>query len=600
MITGGSRHIHCGVLPHSGTMRASKLASVLLLCAGAVCLCGCGEFFNRKSTEIESRAVLNELSKVRENPNVSNPMPELYQGPARRMAVDDGVKVFYFAKNCPVIDLAANIKEVGFTVSSNPSTNQVILHCPDDEQADKAIDYLERLDVAPIQVNIDCLILERFGDVTKDWETTMLIQNLFGESITVGENKFPDPIFPGASLRESRRSEFGLDIGYWDGENGHKVRFLVDMLESRGYLKVLLNPTLETVNGKAAKVEIRDKAPIPKTVSDGRREPYTLTDYQWVADSVEVTPSVYSDGTIGLATEIIVGSKSKPEGVTQISIITQRSIKVAENRIDPGKSLIIGGMRKSENRSVVRGAPFLKDLPLVGFLFSSKDFEEKATEIIFILTPSVSSNGAPYTPTADMVREKYRSPGSQSDLGGILSDPFGTDVYTQYVNEQARKAEAERVRTQRDAEEAERLAASQRQYTEQTQAEAQRLQEQARQAEAAYEKALREIQQSRASTQAMEQQGQAQQERIGQLELQMQQSRTQAEQATRDAQAAARQAQEAQSKARAMEDKASQAKQTEQKARQELEEAQKKIKQIEQQSSSSPPSPGAAQEPVQP
>ncbi len=592
----GCRHI----LQQGRFYRYSLAVSKAALCAGLIAICGCGTFFAKKTTEIESRAILNELSKVRENPNVSNPMPDIYQGPARRMAVDNGVKVFYFAKNCPVVDLAANIKEVGFTVSNNPSTNQLVLHCPDDEQADKAIEYLERLDVAPIQVNIDCLILERFGDVTKDWETSMLIENLFGEGITVGENKYPNALFPGASLRESKRSEFGLDIGYWQGEPGHRVRILVDVLESRGYLKVLLNPTLETVNGKAAKVEIRDKAPIPKFVSDGRNEPYTLTDYQWVADSVEVTPSVYSDGTIGLATEIIVGSKSKPEGVIQTSIITQRSIKVAENRIDPGKSLIIGGMRKSENRSVIRGAPFLKDLPLVGFLFSSKDFEEKATEIIFILTPSISSNGAPYSPTADMVREKYRSAGSQNDMGNLLSDPFGTDVYTQYVNEQAKQAEAERIRAQRDAEEAERLAENQRLYTQQTQAEAERHKEKARLAEEAYQKAMLEIQQSQTTTLELQQQFQTQQQRIQQLELDMQQARTRSEQAAQELQKASMAAQQAQEKAKSLQAKAQQAELDAQKARKETEQAQKKIEQIEQDSQNSPMPPAAAENNTQP
>ena len=47
----------------------------------------------------------------------------------------------------------------------------------------------------------------------------------------------------------------------------------------------------------------------------------------------------------------------------------------------------------SEERSVVRGSPFLQDLPVIGMFFSSKDFEEKAMEVIFILTPSISSGG---------------------------------------------------------------------------------------------------------------------------------------------------------------------------------------------------------------
>ena len=118
-------------------------------------------------------------------------------------------------------------------------------------------------DVPPIQVNIDCLILERFGDITMDWETTLLLENFLGEGITLGdEDKFPT--FPGASLRETKRSTFGLDFGYWlnEGVTGHRFRAIVDVLESRGYLKILLNPTLETITGKSATVTIQDYAPI--------------------------------------------------------------------------------------------------------------------------------------------------------------------------------------------------------------------------------------------------------------------------------------------------------------------------------------------------
>ena len=200
-------------------------------------------------------------------------------------------------------------------------------------------------------------------------------------------------------MRESKRSEFGLDFGYWNnqGVNGHQFRAMVDMLISRGYLKILMNPTLETINGKKAEIVSREYAPLEKIlVKEGFDEPFSLTDYQWVEDALEVTPHVFSDGSIGLETTVKIGSKSKPEGVVQASIITERLIDVNENRIEPGDSLVIGGIRKSEKRSVVRGIPFFKDIPLIGILFSSKDFEEKGTEIIFILTPSISTGGIKY------------------------------------------------------------------------------------------------------------------------------------------------------------------------------------------------------------
>jgi type II secretory pathway component GspD/PulD (secretin) len=303
------------------------------------------------------------------------------------------------------------------------------------------------VDVPPIQVNIDCLILERFADVTMDWETTIKIDNLLGESITFGGKTDPStgellPNFPGASLRESRRSDFGLDIGFWKNQGivGHEFRALVDLLISKGYLKILMNPAIETINGRRAVIVSKDYAPVDKIVTPPGVQPYSLTEYQWVEDTLEVTPHVYSDGSIGLATTIKLGSRSKPEGVVQTSIITERSIEVDENRIRPGESLVIGGIRKSEERAVIRGVPFFKDIPVFGILFSSKDYEEKATEVIFILTPSISSGGIMHTDMVEDVRDKFRRPRYEYGLRKVLTDPLGTNAYTDMVEQEAADA----------------------------------------------------------------------------------------------------------------------------------------------------------------
>jgi len=132
----------------------------------------------------------------------------------------------------------------------------------------------------------------------------------------------------------------------------------------------------------------------------------------------------------------------------QTSIITERSIDVEENRIMPGNSLIIGGIRKTEKRSVIRGVPFLKDIPLIGILFSSKDFEEKATEIIFILTPSISSGGIEYAQMVEKIRKKNATPKYTVELSDFLTDPFGTAVYTDHVEQQAAQAEFDRLKSE--------------------------------------------------------------------------------------------------------------------------------------------------------
>ena len=153
-----------------------------LALALVICISGCGDFFASKPTDLESRAIISELSQVRESPYIDNPLPQMYRAPAKRVKVEDGVKLFYFTKHHTVDKLAGLVTEqLGNKISQSGPTNQLIIHCKDDVNADKVLEFLDMVDVPPIQVNVDCLILERFGDVTTDWETTILIENLFGE-----------------------------------------------------------------------------------------------------------------------------------------------------------------------------------------------------------------------------------------------------------------------------------------------------------------------------------------------------------------------------------------------------------------------------------
>jgi type II secretory pathway component GspD/PulD (secretin) len=133
----------------------------------------------------------------------------------------------------------------------------------------------------------------------------------------------------------------------------------------------------------------------------------TKTEYEDVIDSLEITPHVYADGYIGLETSVVLGSKNTPEGVKQMPIITRKEITNKENRIRRGESLIIGGMRKNEEFAVVRGVPILKDIPLIGFLFSSEDTEQRAVETIFILTPTISTGGGSREKIRGEVNKKH-------------------------------------------------------------------------------------------------------------------------------------------------------------------------------------------------
>lgn len=392
---------------------------------------GWGSVSAQTDKEREAEQTLRDL-KIDVTPEPNVPVPEMYKVPPKilkqKVGGADEWKLFYFCKYHTSDDLKTIIHEQfattlfdekgkstqvsDYTVSSNPSTNQLIVRCPLKEDVEAVLQTLEQVDVPPIQVRIECLVSEVYADMTFDRETTLAIDNLFGEKVVmkpagtafgadvrqlVQDDEYL-PAFPGASLREVARSRMGLNIGYLStAEAGHAFALLIDLLESRGYLKILMNPTLEVVNGGTATVSSTQKVPLDITTMRSTKSDYleTRTEYENVVDSLKITAHVFGDGYIGLETDVLLGSKNTPEGVKQIPIITKKEIMNKENRIRQGDSLIIGGIRKNEEFAVVRGIPILKDLPLIGFLFSSEDTESRAVETIFILTPSISTDGRP-------------------------------------------------------------------------------------------------------------------------------------------------------------------------------------------------------------
>jgi hypothetical protein len=441
---------------HSQRFMGAVVLAVVLWMGGNVQL-----FAFNTTTEDEAIETLEKL-QIRDIPAPNVPMPEIYTTPPSIIEnVVSGKsewKLFYFCKYQSSSDLKKLIDEqfsektvdpkgkesviLDYNVSSNSATNQLIVKCPTQEDAQSVLDALNKIDVPPIQVKIDCLISDIYADFTYDRETTIAIENLFGENIALkpGGTAFGAdvqklvedseylPAFPGASLRELIRSRMGLKIGYLSSD--HDFTALVDLLESRGYLKILMNPTLEIVNGKTAKVQSRQHVPlqmITKTVPGVGTTTVVQTETQYVdvIDSLEVTPHVFADGYIGLETNIVLGSKNTPDGVKQVPILTEKQIESKENRIRPGESLIIGGIRKNEKFGVSRGVPILKDIPLLGFLFSGEDTEQRAIETVFILTPTISTNGRSREQVMAEIERQHATTPSSNSVIDVISDPFG-------------------------------------------------------------------------------------------------------------------------------------------------------------------------------
>jgi Flp pilus assembly secretin CpaC len=517
---------------------APALRASLMAIASVSLLSGCTQEFadlmDDGPTATEAKIILDRSSEIRATPDASNPLPAIYRQAPEVLKTSKGWKVFYYARNHTPKDLSEIMKgQLKNSVTVADDTNQLVINCADQADVDQALAFLGSVDISPIQVKIDCIIVENYADVTMDRETRVMV-GLEGDDLDKGliitgpeqldkSGQATDfskyGFFPGASQRESLRKDMGMSIGY----DSDDLAFLLDMLVSRGYLKVLMNPSVETINGATATISSVDQMPTTKTVTDTKRtnpdgsfKTYNVTEYIDVVDMLKITPVVYADGSVSLTCEAKLSSKNTPEGVAQLPIVTERLIKLGSTRLQPGKSLVVGGFRKAEKSSVVRGFPFLKDLPIIGTIFSSRDFEERSKEITFILTPSVSTNGIPYSEMLEEMAARQFTEADPNDIKSAinkaLTDPFGRSAYTDEMIRnresdaiQRLRAEIESAETQIEADNARRRLEAYRsklqreqQLTEKASEQSRQQQQKIAEMEAAIEELKKETQRRKA------------------------------------------------------------------------------------------------------
>ena len=379
--------------PGSESIRSCARCSFLLITL--VSMCGCQQPTATKTTELESARIFRQLSQIEIRPDSNQPLPSLYTAAPKVVPSEEGMKVYYFTRHHSPEILEKLIKEqLGYRVSQNAATNQLIIQCANEQQSRYALELLREVDVPPIQVRVDCLISEVFADLTIDIETKAMLDEILGGSVNIAS------LLPGASIRAEGRSAMGFKATL----SREKLTATIDLLESRGYAKVLMHPIVEVVNGHTARIQIKERIPTPEKILSGNTIIDTVK-YQDIIDFLEVKVQVYADGTIGLKTSAGIASKS-PDGVEQVPVLTERQIDNSENRVRRGHSLVIGGILKKERISVVRTVPGLKRLPLIGRLFSGEDFEDRVKEIMFILTPTISTNGVETASVAEDIQQK--------------------------------------------------------------------------------------------------------------------------------------------------------------------------------------------------
>lgn len=170
--------------------------------------------------------------------------------------------------------------------------------------------------------------------------------------------------------------------------NGNSVSAMLESFERVGLSRTLAEPNLVSISGEAAKFHAGGELPVPisqdKDTISVSWKPFGV--------SVAFTPFVLSEGRISLKVSAEVSELSSQGAVTTggisiPSIQTRKAETVVE--MPSGSALAMAGLLSDTTRQNTDGVPELKNLPILGSLFRSKDFKNSQSELVILVTPYI-------------------------------------------------------------------------------------------------------------------------------------------------------------------------------------------------------------------
>jgi type IV pilus assembly protein PilQ len=170
--------------------------------------------------------------------------------------------------------------------------------------------------------------------------------------------------------------------------------FSLDMqlsaMEEMGKTKILSSPKILVVQNEKASINIGDKLPIPQTDVEGNR---TVT-FEKTGILLEVTPQVTNDGQVFMDIHIEKSQRGDTVPTTEGPMFSINSRDATTKvLVRDGETAVIGGIIQEENTDNRGGVPGLSDIPVLGWLFRSKDVQERRTELLIFLTPRIVPTG---------------------------------------------------------------------------------------------------------------------------------------------------------------------------------------------------------------
>lgn len=297
-------------------------------------------------------------------------------------------------------------------IAVDPRTNKLII-TDVAEVFPQVENILAELDIKPPQILIEAQIVEvsktsglSLGFEYGGTDGAMIsmtgpkrkvdLEYIKGQGVKGWNYIFPskDQLDSGSSGSGSGSSSSSSDQGEDEGGllDFSAFNIVLKSLLTRGEAKYLGKPKVVTLNNKTATITTSTDATVGQTMSQsgsGSGEGMTTTsaERKRVGLTLQVTPQVNREGYVTLYVQPSY-SDLVSSGFDFSKDTTTRAASTLV-RVKNGQTVVIGGLLTSRETDQTRKVPLLGDIPLLGWLFTSKTKSKSTTDLVIFITPTI-------------------------------------------------------------------------------------------------------------------------------------------------------------------------------------------------------------------
>lgn len=284
-----------------------------------------------------------------------------------------GIKDVFFEKN----DASGKIMVIGeLTAAEKEKVDKVL------EPFTEGIDNLLVVGEAKQMVEVDCHILE----LTKSFS------EVFGLDWSGAAGSSPSPlttITSAATDTADKISEIFRLVDFT--RSALDVEIMAAVNQGKG--KVLAKPKLLCLSGEEASFLVGGEVPVVKVTSSSAGDTVAEdVEYKEYGVKLNIQPVVFDNGDIklNLTTEVkelsTEGQYVRSDDTTVKAFVTRNTSTVL--RLKPNQAVIISGLFKDKvTKDDIGRVPGLGNIPILGALFRSKDYQDDQTELVISLVP---------------------------------------------------------------------------------------------------------------------------------------------------------------------------------------------------------------------